>query len=71
MPGGLINFIREQMGFQYHRPCCCACSEAFRTRVEKFAEEQSLTIVNFARGEAKDETARVHLAKFDNAVGWC
>lgn len=70
MPGGLINFIREQMGFPIPSPMLLApVSEAFRTRVEKFAEEQSLTIVNFARGEAKDETARVHLAKFDKRSG--
>lgn len=70
MPGGLINFIREQMGFPIPSPMLLApVSEAFRARVEKFAEEQSLTIVNFARGEAKDETARAHLAKFDKRSG--
>jgi len=70
MPGGLINFIREQMGFPIPSPMLLApVSEAFRTAVEKFAEEQGLTIVNFAHGEEKDETARAHLAKFDKRSG--
>lgn len=70
MPGGLINFIREQMGFPIPSPMLLApVSEAFRARVEKFAEEQGLTIVNFAHGEEKDETARAHLAKFDKSSG--
>jgi hypothetical protein len=70
MPGGLINFIREQMGFPIPSPMLLApVSEAFRTAVEKFAKEQGLTIVNFAHGEKKDETARAHLAKFDQSSG--
>ncbi|GAB4505636.1 MAG: hypothetical protein Fur0043_26330 [Anaerolineales bacterium] len=70
MPGGLINFIREQMGFPIPSPILLApVSQAFRVRVEKFAEEQGLTIVNFARDEEKDETARAHLAKFEKRSG--
>jgi hypothetical protein len=44
-------------------------SEAYRVAVEKFAGEQGLTIVNFASGEEKDETARAHLAKFGKRSG--
>lgn len=70
MPGGLINFIREQMGFPIPSPILLGpVSEACRARVEKFAEEQGLTIVNFAHGEEKDETARAHLAKFGKRSG--
>src|SRR3972149_1695357 len=70
MPGGLINFIREQMGFPIPSPMLLApVSEAFRRAVEKFAEEQGLTIINFAHKEEKDETARAHLAKFDKRSG--
>ena len=57
MAGGLINFIREQMGFPIPSLMLLApVSEAFRARVDEFAEKQGLTIVNFARGEEKDET---------------
>ena len=70
MPGGLINFIREQMGFPIPSPMLLApVSEAYRAAVEKFAKQQGLTIVNFAHGEAKDDTARNHLAKFDKRSG--
>ena len=70
MAGGLINFIREQMGFPIPSPMLLApVSEAYRTAVEKFAEEQGLVIVNFAHGEEKDETARTHLAKFEKHSG--
>ena len=70
MPGGLINFIREQLGFPIPSPMVLApVSEAYRVAVEKFAEEQGLTILNFAPGEEKDETARAHLAKFGKRRG--
>lgn len=70
MAGGLINFIREQMGFPIPSPMLLApVSQAFRSAVEKFAEAQGLTLVNFARGEEKDETARAHLAKFEKRSG--
>lgn len=70
MPGGLINFIREQLGFPIPSPMLLApVSEAFRTAVEKFATAQGLPIVTFARGEAKDDTARAHLAKFEKRSG--
>lgn len=70
MPGGLINFIREQMGFPIPSPMLLApVSQAFRAAVEKFAEAQGLSIVNFAQGEEKDETARAHLAKFKKRSG--
>ena len=70
MPGGLINFIREQLGFPIPSPMLLApVSDAYRTAVEKFADEQGLTIVNFAPGEEKDETARAHLAKFGKSRG--
>jgi hypothetical protein len=70
MAGGLITFIREQMGFPIPSPMLLSpVSQAYRTDVEKFAEEQGLTIVNFAHGEEKDETARAHLAKFEKRSG--
>jgi len=70
MPGGLITFIREQMGFPIPSPMLLApVSQAYRAAVEKFAKEQGLTIVNFARDEEKDETARAHLAKFEKRSG--
>ena len=70
LPGGLITFIREQLGFPIPSPTVLpAVTKAFRAAVEAFAATQGLTIVDFARNEAKDDTARAHLAKFDKPSG--
>ena len=72
MPGGLINFIREQMGFPIPSPMLLApVSEAFRTAVEKFAKEQGLTIVNFAHGEKKTKRRELIWRSLTRAAGWC
>ena len=70
LPGGLITFIREQMGFPIPSPMVLPpFSQAFRKAVEKYAKEQGLKIVDFAKGEDKDEKARSHLAKFEKKDG--
>ena len=70
LPGGLITFIREQMGFPIPSPMVLPpFTQAFRKAVEKYAKEQDLSIVDFAKGEDKDEEARVHLAKFEKKQG--
>jgi hypothetical protein len=70
LPGGLITFIREQMGFPIPSPLVLPkVTKAFREAVEKFAVTQGLTIVDFGHDEAKDETARAHLAKFGQKSG--
>jgi len=70
LPGGLITFIREQMGFPIPSPIVLPpFTQAFRKAVEKYAKEQGLSIVDFAKGEDKDEKARAHLAKFGKEQG--
>ena len=70
MPGGLITFIREQLGFPIPSPMVLPpVSQAFRKAVEKYAEEQGLSIVDFAKGEDKDEKVRVQLAKYEKKQG--
>jgi len=70
LPGGLITFIREQLGFPIPSPMVLPpVTKAFREAVEKFAAAQGLTIVDFAKGEEKDETARAHWAKFSKKSG--
>jgi len=69
LPGGLITFIREQMGFPIPSPIVLPpVTKAFRDAVEKFAAAQGLAIVDF-QDEDKDETARAHLTKFDKPSG--
>jgi hypothetical protein len=70
LAGGLITFIREQLGLPIPSPVALPpVTKAFRSAVEQFAAAQGLAIVDFARGEAKDDTARAHLAKFDKPSG--
>src|SRR3990170_810588 len=70
LPGGLITFIREQMGFPIPSPMVLPpFTQAFRKAVEKYAQEQGLSIVDFAKGEDKDEKARAYLAKSEKQQG--
>lgn len=70
LPGGLITFIREQMGFPIPSPMVLPpFTQSFRKAVEKYAKEQDLSIVDFAKGEDKDEKARTHLARFKQKQG--
>src|SRR5215472_7152619 len=70
MPGGLITFIREQLGFPIPSPIVLPpVTDRFRKAIEAFAQAQGLSIVDFARGEEKDETARAHLARFTGTSG--
>ena len=70
LPGGLITFIREQMGFPIPSPMVLPpFTKAFRTAVEKYAKEQGLPIVDFAKGEDKDDKAKAYLAKFEKKRG--
>ncbi len=70
LPGGLITFIREQMGFPIPSPMVLPpFTQAFRKAVEQYAQEQGLSIVDFAKGEDKDEKARAHLAKCEKKQG--
>src|SRR3990170_5158167 len=72
MPGGLIRFIREQLGFPIPSPMLLPpVTQAFRKAVEQYAQEQGLAIVDFgkAQDEDKDDLARAHLAQFAKKQG--
>ena len=72
MPGGLIGFIREQMGYPIPSPMLLPpVTQAFRRAVEQYAQDQGLTIVDFAKAkdEDKDDLARAHLAPFAKTRG--
>jgi predicted MarR family transcription regulator len=44
-------------------------TQAFRKAVEQYAKEQGLSIVDFTKGEDKDEKAHAYLAKFEKKQG--
>ena len=72
MAGGLIRFIREQMGYPIPSPMLLPpVTQAFRKAVEQYAQDQGLVIVDFgkAKDEDKDDLARIHLAQFTHKQG--
>ncbi len=70
MPGGLVNFIREQRGWPIPSPAMLGqMTDAFRKAVEQFAAEQGLKIVTFEKGDDKQEIAQAHLARFTRKSG--
>lgn len=70
MPGGLITFIREQMNWPVPGPQALQKkSNAFRAAVERFAADQGLEIITFAKGSDKDAIARAQLAHFTRPSG--
>ena len=70
LPGGLITFIREQMGFPIPSPIVLPpVTQAFRKAVEQFAAQQGVPIVEFVKGQEKDEVARAYLAQFNKPSG--
>ena len=66
MPGGLVNFIRQQKKLPIPSPKVLGEMTAhFREDVERFAAEQGLEIVAFE----KDAIAREHLARSTGKSG--
>lgn len=70
MPGGVVNFIREQRGWEIPSPVMLNnLTVAFRLAVEKFAVAQGLEIVDFEKGESKEQRAQAALATFPGKSG--
>lgn len=70
MPGGLVNFIREQIGWPIPSPQALGkLGGLFREAVEKYANEQDLEIIEFRKDDDKDQMARQKLAKFKGKSG--
>ncbi len=64
MAGGLITFIREQMGYPIPSPKVMRpFTEAYRKAVEQYAKERGLDIVSFEKHADKDQIARNQLKK--------
>lgn len=70
LPGGVVNFIREQKGWAIPSPVMLnTMTVAFRTAVERFAAEQGLPIIDFAKGESKEALAQAAAAQFPGTSG--
>lgn len=70
MPGGVVNFIREQIGWPIPSPkVLYEMTTQFRAAVEGFASDQGLEIVTFKKGDDKNVIAQEHLAGFEGQSG--
>ncbi|MBC8507273.1 MAG: hypothetical protein H8D34_20610 [Chloroflexi bacterium] len=70
MAGGLITFIRKQMGYPIPSPMVMRpFTEAYRKAVEQYAKEQGLGIMSFEKGADKDQIAREHLKEYPGKQG--
>lgn len=70
MPGGVINYIREQKGWPIPSPQMMKkVSKAFREGVKEYAAEQGIPLITYQKGDDKEEVAKEHLAKFEGQSG--
>jgi hypothetical protein len=61
----VVGFIREHLGKPVASTAVLADrTEAFYAEVRRFAARQGVPIVEFARGQRKDDVMREHLARF-------
>jgi hypothetical protein len=72
---GVVGFVREHLGMPVASAAALADkTQAFYAEVRPFAGQQQVPVVEFAKGQRKDDVMREHLARFLAAgrpVGWC
>jgi hypothetical protein len=62
---GVVGFVREHLGMPVASTAALAGkTQAFYAAVRRFAAQQQVPIVEFARGQRKDDVMREHLARF-------
>ena len=62
---GVVGFVREHLGMPVASTAALADkTEAFYAAVRGFAARQGVPVVEFARGQRKDDVMREHLTEF-------
>lgn len=70
MPGGVVNFIREQKEMPIPSPkVLFEMTQNYRREVEAFAEREGLKIYTFGPKDDKGEIAKQHLAQYEKKSG--
>jgi len=70
MPGGVINFIREQRDWPIPSPSMMKqMSQEFCKAVKQFAKGHGIPIVKFEKDDDKAEIAHEHLSRFEGQSG--
>ena len=67
-PGGLVGYVHRQLGLPIASTAPLAkITERFTAAVHRFARDQQVPWVDFARGQRKDEVMHQYLAGFEAA----
>src|SRR6266436_9504164 len=67
---GLIGYMRERLGCTVNSTAPLApVTEAFSAAVRAFARDHGIALVDFARGQRKDDVLHQHLAGFTGEEG--
>jgi hypothetical protein len=69
-PGGVAAFWREHRGYCFASSALMAPMTArFVDRIKQFARDEGIDLVDFKKGERKEDVAKRYLAKFPAAEG--
>jgi hypothetical protein len=69
-PLGFIGFVKRQLGMPIASTAAVSgMSRAFLKQIDTFVDQQSLEVVNFEKGQRKDDIAQARLAKFTGNEG--
>jgi len=68
--GGVVTFFRAHRGYPFASSALMMpMTKAFVDGIEAYAEEHHLPMVQFRKGQRKDDIAKDHLAKFQGKEG--
>jgi len=69
-PLGVVGFLRSHLGYQFASTALVdPISKAFVADIHRFAAQHEVALVDFARGQRKDDLARQYLAGFTPEEG--
>ena len=70
MPGGVVNFIREQKGWPIPSPQKMKeISQGFVKEVEAYAKGQEIPLIRFEKKAKKEEVAKAYQSQFEGESG--
>lgn len=68
--GGVRRFLNQQMGARYRSTTAIApLTKRFVESVDRFTDEQGVDLINFRKGQRKDDVAREYLDRFEYDEG--
>jgi hypothetical protein len=69
-PRALVGYVHRQLGLPVASTAPLAqVSEAFTTKIRAFAHQHGIPLVDFVKGQRKDEVMHEHLARFTGDEG--